>query len=341
MKKYKMFFGLFVIFMITILLLGCESNSTGNMEIIENFAGSGGPGDFYKIELNMTDKTITYNNLTTGDSGKETYVEYENNLFKINNTTYFVKLNDEITVVGDEGMPEGEGLMTVLKETKSEYGDEIGGIFNVATSAEGWVGTIEINPDTKTVNVKLDIDYNGSFTSYDASEGFDQETLPTMTYEYNNEYGAIEIIESDIFKHYGVFVNNQLGVFDSYMWNSTEQKWDGDGMFVLVKQDKDVDLADYEGDYYAVDIDGTVDSYSLQYNSGVLDIYYNGVNSGKSISTQDEKFSGIFEFTFDNEPHRMMVLPGKAMVVVYKGIKEQGTDNYISPPGLFVGVKSD
>ena len=341
MKKYKKYNVIFLIFMISILLFGCESNSTNNMKIVENFAGSGGPGDFYKIKLNMTDKTITYNNLTTGEGGKETYVEYENNLFKINNTTYFAKLNDEIAVVGDEDMPEGEGLMTVLKDTKSAYGDEIGGIYNVATSAEGWVGTVEINPDSKTLDVKLDIDYNGSFAPYDESNGFEQETLPTLDYEYNNEYDAIEIIESDDFKHYGVFVNNQIGVFDSYMWNSNEQNWDGDGMFVLVKQDNNVELSDYEGDYYAVDIDGTVDSYSLKYNSGILDIYYNGVYSEQSVSTQDEKFPGVFEFTFDDEPHRMMVLPGKAMVVAYKGIKEQGTDNYITPPGLFVGVKSD
>lgn len=333
-KKFKVFIGISLIFVLGIMLGGCESNPTNGWDIVENFTGSGGPGDFYKVEINISDKTLEYDNLTTGENSQENFVEQSSNLFKIDDTTYFAKLNDEIIVIGDESMDDGEGLMTALKETESDYGEEIGGIYNVATSAEGWVGTVEIKPDKNEVEVKLDTDYNGSFDPYDESKGFEQETLPTMSYTYNEAYSAIEINESEKFKHYGVFADDQLGVFDSYMWDETAGDWIGDGMFVLVKQDSNVDLAEYVGDYFAVDIDGTINSFGFVYESGVLEIIYEGNPTGVTIDSTNEVLPGVFEFDFDGEAHRMIVLPGKAMVVAYEGIAGDGK-------GIFVGVKAD
>ncbi|MGM0409585.1 MAG: hypothetical protein ACQEQF_02385 [Bacillota bacterium] len=316
------------------LLASCSNNNFLSNEQIESFSGSGGPGDFYQVDINLKEKTLEYNNLTTNQSGKESFTEINNNLYKIDSTTVFTKLNDEILIVGDSSIGE-ENLIVALKEINNNYGEDISGTYNVVTSAEGWTGEIEIDGVNKELEVKLDIDYDGEFAPYQSGEGFDQETLPIMEYSYKSEYKAIEIIESEHFRHYGVFVNNEIAIFDSYMYDNGD--WVGDGMFVLIKQDNDVDLSNYEGNYYAFDKDGSQDNFALVSNdNNGLDIYYNGENSGETISSENEKFNGIFEFEFNEERHRMVVLPNKAMVVAYEGKKGDEDSS-----GLFVGIYAD
>lgn len=324
-----------VLFSSIFLLSSCSNNDFLADRNIESFSGSGGPGDFYEVDLNLDDNTLEYRNKTTGESGKESYTKINNNLYKIDATTVFSKLNDEILIVGDSSEGD-ENLIVALKKNNSNYGEEISGTYNVVTSAEGWAGVIEIDGVNNEVDVKLDMDYDGEFDLYDSELGFDQETLPTMEYSYNSEYKAIEIIESKQFRHYGVFVNNEIGIFDSYMYDNGE--WVGDGMFVLIKEDNNVDLSNYEGNYYAFDKDGSQDNYRLELNANNgLNIYYNGEITDGTISSENEKFNGIFEFEFSGESHRMIVLPNKAMVVAYEGVPAGDEDSC----GLFIGVYVD
>ena len=334
MQKLKKYLFLGSCFLLLVLFLASCSNDS-QVTITENFAGSGGPGDFYKITLNMTDNTIEYDNLTTSESGKESFVLKNNNLYEIEkDKVYFTKLNDEILIVGDTTGSDEEGLLTAVKERKTDYGNDIDGIYNVATSLEGWVGIVEIDTANNKVNVELDTNYDDSAF---------EEILTGMDYSYNSKHGAIEINESKDFRHFGVFINNEIGIFDSYMWEN--EKWIGDGMFILVKQDNNVDLSEYAGDYYSVDKNGEVIPFNLNYdtNSEELEISIAGNKIDyETISASHElpNLAGVFEFEIKDdetgslEKHRAIFLPGKAMVVAYEGIDGNS-------PGLFVGIKAD
>ena len=340
MQKLKKYLFLGSCFLLTLVFLTSCSNDN-QIAITENYAGSGGPGDFYKITLNMTDNIIEYENLTNiEDSGKESFKKINNNLFEIEkNAVYFAKLNDEILIVGDETANDEEGLLTAVKEIKTEYGNDIDGTYNVATSLEGWVGIVEIDATNNKLNVQLDTNYSGSFGDNSSEE----EILDNLDYAYNDNYDAIEIIESETFKHYGVFINNEIGIFDSYMWENND--WVGDGMFILVKQDNNVELSEYAGDYYSVDKDGTVIPFNLNYNSNLeeLEIYL-ADEKIETISSSDElkNLPGVFEFEIQDEDtgkfetHRAIFLPGKAIVVAYEGIEGQE-----GSAGLFVGIKAE
>ncbi|MGM0438286.1 MAG: hypothetical protein ACQEQD_08430 [Bacillota bacterium] len=332
LKKY-LFLGSFFLLLV-VFLASCSNDS--QITITENFAGSGGPGDFYKITLNMTDYIIEYDNLTINESGKESFKKINNNLYEIEkDAVYFAKLNDEILIVGDTTGNDEEGLLTAVKERKTEYANDIDGIYNVATSLEGWVGIVEIDTANNKVNVEIDTNYDDSAF---------EEILTDMDYSYNSKHDAIEINENESFRHFGVFIDNEIGIFDSYMWDNND--WVGDGMFILVKQDTNVDLSNYAGDYYSVDKDGTVIPFKLNYNSDSeeLEISVEGEPTGTSISADNEltNIPGVFEFEIKDdetgslEKHRAIFLPGKAMVVAYEGF--EGEDG---SPGLFVGIKAD
>ena len=342
MQKLKKYLFLGSCFLLMLVFLTSCSNDN-QIAITENYAGSGGPGDFYKITLNMTDNIIEYENLTNiEDSGKESFKKINNNLSEIEkNAVYFAKLNDEILIVGDTTANDEEGLLTAVKEIKTEYGNDIDGTYNVATSLEGWVGTVEINTSKKLIDVKLDTNYSGSFGDNSSEE----EILDNLDYAYNDNYDAIEIIESETFKHYGVFINNEIGIFDSYMWENND--WVGDGMFILVKQDNNVELSEYAGDYYSVDKDGTVKPFNFNYDSNLeeLEITIDGKKIDyETISSSDElkNLPGVFEFEIQDEDtgkfetHRAIFLPGKAIVVAYEGIEGQE-----GSAGLFVGIKAE
>ena len=342
MKRLKkiLFLGS-ILFLAVVFLSSCSNDN--QITITEKFEGSGGPGDFYKIGLNLTDNIIEYNNLTTNESGTEKFKKINNNLYEIEkDAVYFAKLSDEILIVGDTTGNDEEGLLTAVKETKTNYGDDIDGVYNVATSMEGWVGTVEIDATNKLIDVKLDTNYSKSF----GDNPEEVEILNDLSYSYNDTYDAIEINESETFRHFGVFINNEIGIFDSYMWEESTNKWVGDGMFILVKQDNNFDLSKYVGNYYSVDKDGSVIRFNLDYNTNSEELEISVDENEEiieTISASDELTNiipGVFEFEIVDdesglsETHRAIFLPGKAMVVAYEGIDSNS-------PGLFVGIQAD
>lgn len=119
-----------------LVLSGCSSDNDGDgnidndIEVIENFVGSGGPGDFYSITFNMTDKRYSYKNLTTNsESGSGTFENISaagnSGVFRLDTNDLMVKLEDEIVVVADGSSDPGERITVALEKPVSPYGTNI------------------------------------------------------------------------------------------------------------------------------------------------------------------------------------------------------------------------
>ena len=316
---------------------GSSSNDSQDLDIIEQFAGSGGPGDFYRVTLNMTDQEYSHENLTTGsDTGSGEFEVInssgDSGIFRLDTNDLFVKLQDEIIVVADSTSDPGERITVALKETDSAYNDDITGTYNLVTSMEGAVGQAVIDGTTKTADIYLDM--NGDSDYNDA-----EEQLLDLSYDFNETYKAIELVESDLFKHYGVFIDNTISVWDSYYWNGSN--WQGDGMALMLKQPDTVNLADYVGQYNYIDVDGYSGSFSLT-DIGTSEIELKLSVDGEVTITNDNVDSqGIIHFTADfvepfgtTENWSLMVLPNKAMI-----ISSTDTNAFSGDGGFAVAVK--
>ena len=340
MNSFKNRLVLILVVSFLLLLTACSSDDSKDIDVIEEFAGSGGPGDFYRVTLNMTDKEYSYENLTTGSntgSGEFEAVSSsgDSGIFRLDTGDIFVKLQDEIIVVADSTSEPGERITVALKETNNAYNDDITGTYNLVTSMEGAVGQAVIDGSTKTADIYLDMNGDGDYE--DA-----EEQLKDLDYTFNDNYKAIELIEGTSFKHYGVFINNTISVWDSYYWNGSD--WQGDGMALMLKQPETVNLADYVGQYNYIDVDGYSGSFSLTdvgTSEVELKLSVDGENVEVTITQANVDDQGIINFSADfvepfgtTENWSLMVLPNKAMI-----ISSTDPNAFSGDGGLAVAVK--
>jgi len=324
---------LLMIVSLGIFAVGCSNNIDDVATITEEYAGSGGPGDFYEVNLNLTDQSYSFRNLTKqSDEGNGNFDLVSKTgstaVYRLDTGDLFVKLSDNMLVVANADSEPGERLTVALKKSDENFGDLIDGTYNLATSMEGAIGEVIVDANSKTVDIKLDMNGDGNYA--------EEDTFTNLPYSYNDTYNAIELIENDVFKHYGVYYNNEIAVWDSYFWDGTA--WTGDGMSVMVKQDTSVNLADYEGEYYFIEVDGENGAFELVYNDPDLEIKHEGetvVSINKNDHLDDR---GILTFNADFGDGEfiwhMMALPGNAIVISSTDI-----DAFEGDGGIVVGIK--
>lgn len=344
-KKKNLLF--LVVLAVGLILSGCGSNSNGVIrnDIVYEYAGSIGVGDFIDVEINKTDKTYQYTNLITDESGSGTFTSINDNFYEMDNGNRFAMIDDQMLLVSVDEEAPGQRLIAALKKANHAYGSEIAGTYNVATSLEGWVGEVTITPDgtdpsTGTVDVKLDINSDGDYV--DTVDG-DPEDMPGLSYSFDENYHAIKIIESNEFRHFGVFLNNQVGIFDSYMWDGTD--WTGDGMFILVKQDTALNLSDYVGEYTYIDVDADYGVFELVVDGTDLRLWVDGEDTGITFSSTDlNDGNGVVGFDADfvepegtTEYWNFVFLPGQVIIAASSDdVTFEDNDG-----GFAVGVKTD
>ena len=331
---------LLMIVSLGIIAVGCSNNIDDVATITEEYAGSGGPGDFYKINLNLTDQSYSFRNLTKqSDEGNGNFDVVSKTgssaVYRLDTGDMFVKLSDDMIVVASSDSEPGERLTVALKEPNENFSNLIDGTYNLATSMEGAIGEVVVSANT--VDIYLDMNGDGDY-----DDKIVDNTFTNLDYIYNDEYNAIELIESDTFKHYGVYLNDEIAVWDSYTWDEIEGSWTGDGMSVMVKQDTSVNLADYEGEYYFIDVDGDYGSFELVYNDPELEMKVDEeIIVSLTQSNVDDR--GIINFQADlanddgtDESWHMMALPGSAVILSSTDPDAfEGEDG----KGIVVGIK--
>ncbi|MGM0421269.1 MAG: hypothetical protein ACQEQG_09770, partial [Bacillota bacterium] len=201
--------------------------------------------------------------------------------------------------------------------------------YNIITSLEGAKGTLDIKADSK-----VDITFEDS-TLID---------LVDLDYNYNSEYKAIEIVEEGSdgsFRHYGVFLDGKVGIFDSYWKEQPEDPWSGDGLSILVKEDSTITLEDFAGTYYFIDVDADYGSFELEYvnetslnliipEEGSLTIEDIALDNGMATFTKN-----IVDLEGDSENWSMMLLPGEMIVLGSETPHTFGGEF----GGLLIGIK--
>ena len=326
---------------VVIILSGCDRGNILGEDLVYKYSGSIGVGDFVDVEINLSDKTYKFTNRITAESGSGSFRKINNSFYEITGGDLtgnkFTILADQILIVSVNEAKEGERLITALKRADKPYGAEIGGSYNVATSLEGWVGMVTINPADSSVEVKLDKNSDGDYD--DANE-----TYPPMSYTFDQEFNAIKIIEDDEFRHFGVFLNNDVGIFDCYMWDGTD--WVGDGMFVMVKQQSDsVNLLDYAGKYTYIDVDADYGTFELISEGDTLSFLADGEDTGLTIS-QDNVVGGVISFEANlagaedgtKQTWNFVFLPGQVIIVASSDEIAFGGEG---DGGFAIGIKTD
>lgn len=341
-NKRIIFIGLFL--SACIILNGCGGNIHLPADVVYKYSGSIGVGDFVDFEINLTDKTYQFTNHITEETGSGTFREINRSFYEITsgflNGNKFTILADQILIVSVNEAEPGEGLITALKKANIPYGDEIGGTYNVVTSLEGWIGNVIIDPANSTINVKLDMNGDGDYEDYIDDES---ETLPTMNYTFDEEFSALKIIENEEFRHFGVFLNNDVGVFDSYIWDGAD--WAGDGMFILVKQQSSlIDLLDYSGKYTYIDVDAEYGTFELIGNEDSLKFFADGEDTEITFR-QSDIVNGVISFEanllgseYGTQAWNFVLLPDQVIIVASSDDVSFGGEG---DGGLAIGVKSD
>ena len=322
-----------------IFLSGCDRGNVLGQDLVYNYSGSIGVGDFVDVEINLTEKTYKFTNRITADSDYGTFRKINNSFYEITggNLTgnMFTILDDQVLIASVNEAEEGEKLITALKRVNKPYGDEIGGSYNVATSLEGWVGMVTINPADSSVEVKLDKNSDGDYDDKD-------EAYPPMSYTFDQEFNAIKIVEDNEFRHFGVFLNNDVGIFDCYMWDGTD--WTGDGMFVLVKQQSGpVNLLDYAGKYTYIDVDADYGTFELVPAGDTLSFLADGEDTGL-IFSQADVVDGVISFDANlagaedgTQTWNFVFLPGQVIIVASSDEIAFGGEG----GGFAIGIKSN
>lgn len=216
--------------------------------------------------------------------------------------------------------------------------NNITGTYNLATSMEGWIGEVNIDGSNQVADIYLDINNDGDYEDL-------EEQLLNLPYSFNDTFNAIELIESNEFKHYGVYIDNDFAVWDSYFWNESE--WQGDGMAVMVRQPDTVNLLDFIGQYTFIDVDGDSGTYQLidvSDSETKLELNVVGEDHDKIIITDDNvRSTGIIDFSADfvepfdsSEDWHIMVLPGKAMIIASS---DKDENVFAGDGGIAVAIK--
>lgn len=248
--KLKNYLLLGIIILALLSFTACDSGS--DSDLVYHYNGSIGVGDFISIDLNLSQNRLSYENRITGEKGGSDFTQLSNGMYSMG-SDLFMTLDDQVLIATDADGEEGEQLITTLKEVNSPYGSEILGKYNIITSLEGAKGTVDIKNDSK-----LDITFEDSALL----------DLFDLDYSYNSAFKAIEIVEEGAdgsFRHYGVFLDGEIGVFDSYWKEIPEAPWQGDGMSILVREDSSIELEDFVGEYTYIDVDSDSGSFELEY----------------------------------------------------------------------------
>jgi len=373
MIKRKIWGFVFVVLALMIILSGCESGSSGELSDVKDvriFAGSVGPGDFINIEVNVTDKYIDYEVTDLGlgsdpETGRVNFIAPGSSFYQMQNADIeeakdlFLMLGDDVLIATDkdtDGFDTGEEILTALKEMDSSDINDINGKYNIITSLEGAPGVVTFNPDDDTV--EIDLDLNGDGDTKDSGESFGSD------YSYNDTYKAVEIIEIDSkfssFKHYGVFLDGEIGIFDSYASEDGGTNWDGDGMSILVKQNSSSQLSDFAGTYDFIDVDGYNGEITISVDNNNIEITFpsdeapGGTETTEpiAVSYYEESNTGLWKFNYDmndnseDELWTMMLFEKSGEEILVVGVTEDGNEEGLfgwdgdeSQGGMVLGVK--
>lgn len=369
--KNKIWGLVFVVVGLMLILSGCESGSNGELSDVKDvrrFAGSVGPGDFINIEVNVTDKYIDYEVTDLGlesdpETGRVDFIEPGSSFYQMQNADIeeakdlFLMLGDDVLISTDkdsDGNDTGEEILTALKEMNSSDVNDISGKYNIITSLEGAPGVVTFNSDG-TVDIGIDLNGDGDPNS-SPDESFSSD------YSYNDNYKAIEIIEIDSrfssFKHYGVFLDGEVGIFDSYISADEGTNWDGDGMSILVKQNSSSQLSDFAGSYDFIDVDGDNGEISISVDTSESTIQITDPEGETTppitVSYYEEgNNTGLWSFTYDmsgnefEELWTMMLFEKDGEEILVVGVTADdeeeglfGSDNSEeSEGGMVLGVK--
>ena len=170
----------------------------------------------------------------------------------------------------------------------------------------------------------------------------------TSTFEYDDLYKAVKIIESDTFQHYGVFLDGEIGVFDSYMYEAGS--WTGDGMSILVEQSSEINYSDFDGVYNFIDVDSDIGTISLS-NTGKEGMEFIINVTGENDSFVDDT---IDVNTFKNEEGwilfksdistvankwYMMLVPDNDKKILVLGTQDSNVFGGEEPGGIFIGIE--
>lgn len=323
--------GIFLGVMILILFTMTACDSGSDSDLVYHYNGSYDEGDFISIDLNLTQERLSYHNRITGEKGSSDFTEVSKGMYSMG-SDLFLTLDDQVLIATNEGGDEGEQILTTLKEVNSPYSNEILGKYNIITSLEGARGTVDIKSDSK-----LDISFENSAL----------RDLPDLDYSFKDEYKAIEIIEEGpdgSFRHYGVFLDGKIGVFDSYWKETPESDWQGDGMSILVREDSGIELEDFVGEYTYIDVDADSGSFELKYvDQDSLELVIPGEGSVALDNIVLDKGMASFEASIADptrdESWSMMLVPGNEKVIVL-GSETPHTFGG-EEGGLLIGIEQD
>ena len=363
MFKRKTWGFIFVVLALMVILSGCESGSeVSDYKDVRRFAGSVGPGDFINVEVNVTEGYLDYevrdlsNSSPTVDPVRIEFSKPGSDFYVMDNGDRFLMLGDEVLIATDKDFDDngdeidtGEEFITALKEMNSNDLSEYIGKYNIITSLEGAPGTVELKSDGFAyIWIDLNGDKNIDDTDDENDEYFSSE------YEYDSTYKAIRIIENDKFKHYGVFLDGKIGIFDSYMYDAGS--WTGDGMSILVEQNSSSELNDFAGTYDFIDVDGYNGQISIEVINDTIKITDPENNTTDPITVsyfEENNNTGLWSFeaalSEKNdlvELWTMMIFEKDGNEILVIGSTEDedgdgmfGIDGDESHGGMIIGVK--
>lgn len=301
-------FGFLVFFLIVGIFSGCGGGGSKKDEIY-HYAGGGAPGDFYQLTANMTKNTISFKNMVTGESGTLTFQKVSPGVYQDSDGDLFVMIPNQMVVTAVEGQ-----LIVALKEPDEPYGAEIGGDYYYA-DLWGEVGTANVDTAEKIIT---------------SSYGDD------LTYQYNPEYKAIEFTdELNLDKGYGIYLNNEVSVWDLYWREFADDDFEPGGIVVLVRQGSNYDPANYAGTYYFLDREGDYGKFKIEATTAGIDrivLYEEEEDIIVPGSQINDSGDGHISFEADlvgaDEPQEwnLLILPGKVLIIACEAEEAYGEE---------------
>jgi len=297
--RRKIFNALILIAFILVfsILSGCGGGG-GKKDEIYHYAGGGSPGDFYQLTANMTKNTISYKNMVANESGTLTFQKVSPGVYQDSDGDLFIMIPNQMVVMAVEGE-----LIVALKEPDQPYGDEIGGDYYYA-DLWGEVGTATVDTVNKIISSSYGDDLN---------------------YQYNTEYKAIEFSdESQLEKGYGIYLNNDVSVWDLYWREFDTDEYEPGGIVVLVRRDNSYNPVDYAGTYHYLDREGDYGTFKIEATTAGIDEIVIYEEEGSIIvpeSKINDHGDGRITFTYDlvdvgtEQEWNLLILPGKALVI--------------------------
>ena len=297
-------------FLLLCILSGCGGLTTEDE--IYHYAGGGAPGDFYQLTANMTENTIFFQNMVTGESGTLSFQKVSEGVYQDSDEDLFVMIPNQMVVTAVEGQ-----LIVALKEPDEPYGDEIDGEYYYA-DLWGEVGDATVD----TANKKIT-----------SSFGDD------LSYEYNTEYNAIEFTdEENLNLGYGIYLSNDVSVWDQYWRESTDDEFEPGGIVVSVRKGSNYDPADYAGSYYFLDREGDYGTFTIEATTAGIDRIVLHDEEDIIIPNENVTDHGDGRITFQadlvgadgpdgtEEEWNLLILPGKVLIIACNAEEAYGEE---------------